>query len=150
MISTKVTIPQSLLKKLDRKPYEDTLKEVVDKTGVDALNKVQEYGTGVSGGYEPEGGAPHWLGIVSVPGHYSGYLSDEHHIKHIDSYNVQIVATAEFADGVINGYSTNWIDKKTGNMLRFPPNPYHKRAVDTLIAEGSIKHRWMGAREGRL
>lgn len=145
--SMSVRVPKSLYNKLNRSAWQNVIKEFVNNVGVDALSKVQEYGIGTSGGVAPEGGAPHWQGPITVRGHYSGYLSDEHHINKIDDYHLQIVTTADFAEGVIYGYSTNWVDNGGAPFL-FEPNPYHKRAVDNMVRDGMIANRWheMGSR----
>lgn len=144
MISTKIRVSPSLLKKLSRNVGEECIEDLVDKIGVDSLENVKEFGLGVGSVAEPYGGAPHWQGKIYVEGHYRGYLSDTHYMKHEDPYHVQIVSSAEFVDGVLQGYSTNW------HGVVFGANNYPKRAVDKLIAEGSIPIRWKGVTKGRL
>lgn len=144
MISYDVKIPESLFNKLNKSIWEDCVEDFVDKVGVDALTNVKEYGEGVGAGWtEPFGGAPHWKGKIEIPGHYSGYLSDMHKLHHVDRFHVQIVSSAEFTEGVIEGYSTNW-------NITFGPNAYHKRAVDRLYEEDALPLRWKSATRGRL
>ena len=149
MISTKVTISQKLLQRLSDDVIEECAKEIADKVGVDVLEKVQKYGEGTGNGGTAFGGAPHWQGAVTVAGHYRGYLSEQHRLVHASPYHVQIVSDADFVWGVIYGISTNFVTKN-GEFVRFPPNPYHKRAVDKVIAEGTIPLRWKSITKGRL
>lgn len=136
MISSNVKIPNSLKIKLSKYYTNQNIKLLVNEVGDEALRKVKAYGIGTAGGNSnPTGGAPVWQKEVTVNGHYRGYLSDSHYLKRVSDTHVQIVSSAEFVDGVIGGYSTNgWGD--------FLPNPYHKRAVDSLYREGHIQQYW--------
>ena len=144
MISQRVTIPSSLLKKLDKNALERDVERLVKKTTEDALEKVKEYGVGSGSTLEPYGGAPHWQGKITVPGHYSGYLSDTHYMKMQNPKNGQVVSDAEFVEGVIEGYSTNW------SNVTFLENRYHKRAVDKLLESNlygnKIQENWSNIR----
>ena len=140
MISAKVKIPNSLKIKLSKYHIENNTKFLVNEVSEETLRKVKAYGIGTAGGNtNPTGGAPVWQGKVGDKlghtGHYRGYLSDSHYIKRVNNTHAQIVSSADFVDGVINGYSTNWFDSQ-GNPRTFPPNPYHKRAVDEMYREG--------------
>ena len=145
MISSKVTIPPSLLKKLDSRKLEKDVEKFVKKTGQDAVDNVREFGLGVGSVYPPEGGAPHWQGKITHAGHYSGYLSDIHYMIMSSSNNAQILSEAEFVWGVIEGYSTNEPGKT------FPPNYYHKRAVDKLyktnLYGNKFQENWKDVRQ---
>lgn len=136
MISSKAKIPNSLKIKLSKYNMDNIASQLVNRVSEDVLLKVREYGEGTAGGNEPTGGAPYWQGEITVKGHRRGYLSDSHYIKRVDNYNTQIASSAEFTDGVINGYSTNW------RGVTFRPNPYHKRAVDKFSAEKNINAIW--------
>ena len=126
MISSYTRIPASLLDKLNGDKLNKDINKFVKKTGQDALENVKEFGKGVGSVTTPYGGAPHWQGKIYEPGHYSGYLSDTHYMKMEGSNNAKILSDAEFVEGVIEGFSTNW-------NITFPPNYYHKRAVDKLF-----------------
>lgn len=127
MISTKVKVPQSLLKKLSKEYVEKKGALLVDKTSQEALNNVKQFGLGSGSTIVPFGGAPHWQGKITVQGHYSGYLSDTHYRKIVSPLHAQIASDAEFVDGVLRGYSTNW------HGHHFGLNNYPKRAVDALV-----------------
>ena len=127
MISHNVKIPPSLLKKLNKSFIEKKGELLIDKVSNEALENVKEFGLGTGSVLEPYGGAPHWQGKITVQGHYSGYLSDTHYRKHETPFHAQIVSDAEFVDGVLKGYSTNW------EGVTFGMNNYPKRAVDKLV-----------------
>lgn len=127
MISTKVIVPDSLKKKLTKEFVDKKAEILIDKTSQEALSYVKEFGLGTGSTIEPFGGAPHWQGKVTVQGHYSGYLSDTHYRKVLSPLHAQIASDAEFVDGVLRGYSTNW------HGHRFGLNNYPKRAVDKLV-----------------
>lgn len=145
MISTKVKVPQSLLKKLDSGTTEKHIENLVSKTSDDALANVKEFGLGVGSVLQPYGGAPHWQGKIQVLGHYSGYLSDTHYKVQQSPYHAQIVSSADFVDGVLQGYSTNWAG------VRFGANNYPKRAVDKLLKSNlfgnQIQKNWSDIRK---
>lgn len=144
MIISRTKVPTSLIVKLSKYNFEQTTSQFVNDVSNEALRNVREYGIGTAGGNEdPTGGAPYWQGKIEVEGHRRGYLSDSHYIKNINPFHAQIVSSADFVDGVIYGYSTNG----TG---RFPPNPYHKRAVDKLYTDGRIHTAWRNAIKGNI
>ena len=153
----------SLQRKLNKKWMEQNVSDLTDAVSNGILWNIKEYGVGVArtvagfphykGEYDraedtslnnpvnPTGGAPIWQGVISEPGHYRGYLSESHYIKKINSKQSYIATPAEFVWGVIYGYSTN--EDQAGNRnITFPPNPYHKRAVDNYIASGKTKIIW--------
>lgn len=136
MIISRTKVPNSLLVKLSRHHVENNTKLLVNEVGGEALRKVKAYGIGTAGGNDnPTGGAPVWQGEIEKEGHYRGYLSDSHHLNRVDDFHVQIVTSADFADGVIEGYSTN-------GQGRFLPNRYHKRAVDEIYSENHVSQYW--------
>lgn len=147
MIRTNVKVAPSLLDKLNGKKLETQIESLVMKTGENALQNIKEFGLGVGSVLEPFGGAPHWQGKITVPGHYSGYLSDSHYLRKQSPFHVQIVSSAEFTEGVIEGFSTNW-------NITFGPNHYHKRAVDKLFTTGlygnQIQSNWNSIRNNRV
>jgi len=147
MISATVTMPPSLLKRLDSSSIKKDIELLVEQTSDDALENVKEFGLGVGSVLEPYGGAPHWQGKITVEGHYSGYLSDSHYKKHESANHAQIVSSAEFVEGVIEGYSTNW------EGVTFGANNYHKRAVDKLFQTNlygnKIQENWKNIRNTR-
>ena len=127
MISFRKRISPSLMRILSKDYVEKKGELLVDKVSSEALYNVKEFGLGVGSVLEPYGGAPHWQGKIEVQGHYSGYLSDTHYRKHESPLHAQIVSDAEFVDGVLKGYSTNWHGRTFGM------NNYPKRAVDKLV-----------------
>ena len=145
-VNIKVKIPNSLKIKLSKYNHETKVRQFVSETGNDALRFVKHYGVGTAGGAEPSGGAPVWQGDVRVNGHYRGYLSDSHYLKFVSPTHVQVVTSADFAWGVITGNSTNWTVH--GGHVSFPPNYYHKRAVDTLKRTNSIAMNWKKLEKG--
>lgn len=153
MISYRVKIPNSLKIKLSSYNMTQVTKRFTNKIGLEALRNVREFGIGTAGGNtNPTGGAPVWQGKVGglgKTGHYRGYLSDSHYLKQSNSNEAQVVTTADFAEGVIIGISTNWFDKN-GNPVTFPPNRYHKRAVDKLYANGIIYTAWRNSLKGSI
>ena len=141
MISANVKIPQSLLNRLTKTWVDNSASDLVDATATNMLWNIQEYGFGSAGQNTPSGGAPIWQGRIWEDGHYRGYLSESHYIKKINPFNAQIVTPADFVEGVIEGYSTNWF-YHDGIPVVFPPNPYHKRVVDKTIKDGTIPVIW--------
>ena len=146
MISVNVKINSRLKRKLSDYTMTMVTRQMVDKVGEETLAKVHEYG---EGGFSPSGGAPHWQGLVTVKGHYSGYLSDTHKLKYLTSNHVQIITTADFAEGVIIGQSTNWITRDGGYYV-FTPNPYHKRAVDNALSNEKVGAIWKEVLKGKI
>jgi len=146
MIQCRIKIPETLKVKLSVKANETKIEEFVNQTTEDALGYVHRYGVGSAGGNEPEGGAPVWQGRVGSRKrfgkgtienqHYRGYLRDSHYINKLGSYHMQIVSSADFVNGVLEGYSTNW------SGVTFGANNYHKRAVDDLIRDNVINTNW--------
>lgn len=150
MIISRTRVPNSLLIKLSSYNLEQVASRLVNKVGDDALRNVREYGVGTAGGNEnPTGGAPYWQGQIKIAGHRRGYLSDSHYIKQINPFNVQIVSNADFVEGVLDGFSTNWRGQG-GIPITFPPNYYHKRAVDKLYADGRIPTIWRTVLKGSI
>lgn len=151
MISYRVKIPNSLKIRLSSYHMNNNVKFLVNEISEEALRYVKEYGIGTAGGNtNPTGGAPVWQGKVGglgKAGHYRGYLSDSHYIKRVAENHAQIISSADFVDGVIEGYSTNWFDKN-GNPITFPPNRYHKRAVDKLMQNDVANVYWKRVTEG--
>lgn len=146
MISVNVKIPNRLKIRLSKYQMDIVTRELVQNVSQDALLNVMEYG---EGGGHPFGGSPYWQGKVTVKGHYRGYLSQTHYIKHISPNHSQIVSPSGFAEGVIIGQSTNWTTRDGGAYV-FAPNPYHKRAVDKLHSEGRIQTIWRTVIKGKI
>lgn len=148
MIHYNISISNNLRKRIDKNILEKDIGLLIEKTSDAALNNVKEFGLGVGSVTEPFGGAPHWQGEITVQGHYRGYLSDSHYKKHETPYNAQIISSAEFVEGVIRGYSTNW------HGVRFGANNYHKRAVDKLLESNlygnNIQENWAKIRNRGL
>lgn len=161
MISANVRLSPSLEEKLKQSWIDTKADELTDAIAHATLENVKEYGIGVArevlafpnydendGKHEtnrtPSGGSPIWQGEITEVGHYRGYLSESHRIEKVNHYQSRIVTPAEFVWGVIEGYSTNSFDSM-GNEIRFPPNPYHKRAVDKMFSEGLIPTIWHNA-----
>ena len=141
MISYNIKIPQSLLNRLSRTWVDNRANYLTDAVSNDVLWNIQEYGFGSADGNTPSGGSPIWQGKIYEKGHYRGYLRESHYIKKISPYNAQIVTSADFAESLILGVSTNWFDSE-GNPRVFGENWYHKRAVDKMIREGKIPIIW--------
>lgn len=141
MISCNVNIPPTLLNRLNQTWVDNRANELTDATSNDVLWSIQEYGFGSAGGNTPSGGSPIWQGRIYEKGHYRGYLTESHYIKKISPYNAQVVTSADFADSLIRGVSTNWYDSE-GNPIVFGENRYHKRAVDGMIRDGKIPTIW--------
>lgn len=164
MITAECIIPQSLKRKLKKSWLDNRANNLTTGVANNLLWNVQEYGFGVGNyslpypnydenhhGYSktnrtPSGGAPIWQGKISETGHYRGYLSESHYIKYVSSNHAQIVSSADFTEGVIRGYSTNWFNTD-GEPYYFPPNPYHKRAVDKMYRENVIPTVWKSIRD---
>ncbi len=162
MISAECVIPQSLKRKLEKSWLDNRANNLTVAVSNSLLWNVQEYGFGV-GKYSlsypnydslaytnsrrtPSGGAPVWQGRIYENGHYRGYLSESHYIKYVSPNHAQIVSSADFTEGVIRGYSTNWFNSD-GEPYYFPPNPYHKRAVDKMYRENVIPTAWKSIRD---
>lgn len=141
MIDVNVTISPSLQRKLSSVWIDNSANKLTDAVASDTLWKIQEYGFGSAGGNTPSGGSPIWQGKIWENGHYRGYLTESHYIKKINPYHIQIASSADFVEGVIQGVSTNWFDSDM-YPITFPPNYYHKRAVDKMFAEGKIPIIW--------
>lgn len=150
MISYRVKIPNSLKIKLSSYNMTHVTKRFTNKIGLEALRNVREFGIGTAGGNtNPTGGAPYWQGKIWEKGHRRGYLSDSHYLKQTGINEVQIVTSADFAEGVIEGISTNWFTSD-GFPYTFPPNRYHKRAVDKLYTENVIQTAWRNSLKGSI
>jgi len=128
-------ISPGLEKKFKPSYIENVCDLATQKIAEDTLANVKVYGEGVGNGRTAKGGSPWWQGKVTVQGHYRGYLSDSHSVKKVDKFHKQIVSSAGFVEGVIEGYSTNWAG------VRFGMNNYPKRAVDKTYRDGSIPSR---------
>ena len=137
MISAKVNISKSLSSKLSPTWLNNCTSQFVDAVANRVLWNIQEYGFGSAKGNSPSGGSPIWQGMIWETGHYRGYLTESHQIKKLTPYHAQIVSSADFVEGVIEGFSTNWFDSDM-NPITFPANYYHKRAVDRMYSEGTI------------
>ena len=146
-VSYNVKIPNRLKIRLSDYNHKTKVRLFVNETGYDALRWVKQYGIGTAGGRKPTGGAPVWQGRAGFSrksfgegfirnGHYRGYLSESHYLKRISPTHVQIASSAEFVDGVLGGYSTNW------SGITFGANNYHKRAVDKLFSTNSFEVNW--------
>lgn len=144
MINIRTKVSNSLLVKLSRYNMDIVASRLVSKTADEALLNVMEYGEGTAGGNEPTGGAPYWQGKVTVEGHRRGYLSDSHFVRYVNNYHAQVLSSAFFVDGVLQGYSTNW------HGVTFGANNYPKRAVDKLIADGRINTIWREVVKGSI
>ena len=151
MISTRVKIPNRLKIRLSKYEMELAKREFVSKLGDEALLNVMEYGEGARklGDFEYDegeawGGSPYWQGPITVEGHRRGYLSDSHSKKHISPEQTNIVSSADFVEGVLKGYSTNW------EGVTFGANNYPKRAVDKIRSEGRIQTIWREVTEGKI
>ena len=147
MISANIRLSPSLQRKLEKSWMDNNVSKLVDSVANQSLWNIQEYGFGSAGGNKPSGGSPIWQGKIYEEGHYRGYLTESHFIKKINNNRAQIVSSAEFIDGVIEGYSTNWFDSQ-GNPRIFPPNYYHKRAVDKMFASQTIPVSWKNIIDG--
>lgn len=161
MIRADVQISQSLMRKLSPSWMDDRVSELVDGVATATLWNIQEYGIGVaktrlaypnydplheyeSDNRTPSGGAPVWQGEIRNEGHYRGYLSESHYINKVSLTESEIGTPAEFVWGVIEGYSVDTGDEYEP-QVRFPPNPYHKRAVDKMKDSGVIQTIWKNA-----
>lgn len=140
MIKVNVKFP-SLKRKLEGSWMKNRTTNLVDGVANKCLWNIQEYGFGSAGGNTPSGGSPIWQGKIWEKGHYRGYLSESHYIKKNGYNNAQIVTSADFVWGVIEGYSTNWFDSDM-NPVIFPENRYHKRAVDNMYKDNTIGTIW--------
>jgi len=147
MISTSVRISPSLQRKLQKSWMDNNVSKLVDSVATQSLWNIREYGFGSAGGNKPSGGAPIWQGKIYDNTHYRGYLSESHQIVKQANNHAQIVSSADFLEGVIEGYSTNWADSD-GNPYIFPPNYYHKRAVDELYTSQTIPISWKNIIDG--
>lgn len=147
MISANVSISPSLKRKLEKSWMDNNVSKLVDSVANQSLWNIQEYGFGSAKGNTPSGGAPIWQGKIYDNTHYRGYLSESHFIHKESNNNAKIVSSADFLEGVIKGYSTNWTDSQ-GNAYTFPPNYYHKRAVDKLKSSQTIPTIWKNIIEG--
>lgn len=136
MIQTKARISSSLQRKLTESWMKNNISDLVDAISHESLNNIKEYGFGSARGNIPSGGSPIWQGKIHHEGHYRGYLTESHYIKKNSPNHSQIVSSADFVDGVISGYSTNW------EGVRFGANNYHKRAIDKVYREGKIPVIW--------
>lgn len=146
----KVRIPNSLKIRLSKYHHEQKVKIFINETGQDALNYVKQYGVGTAGGNtNPTGGAPVWQGKIETSGHYRGYLGESHFLRRVAYNHVQIASSADFVEGLMEGVSTNWFNED-GYPVTFPPNYYHKRAVDSLIIQQHIPVNWRRAERGTL
>ena len=132
MISTKVKISPSLKRKLNKSWMENNITNLVDSVANQSLWNIQEYGFGSANNNIPSGGSPIWQGRINTSGHYRGYLTESHFINKPNSHHAQIASSAEFLDGVIEGYSTNWRDSN-GEPIIFPPNYYPGYYHDSSI-----------------
>lgn len=161
MITANVEISDNLKRKLSTSWLDKSASDLVDSVAHASLENIREYGFGTAmTSYEtdmngvrqikrskPSGGAPIWQGNIYDPTHYRGYLRELHSIKKVSPYHSQVVTSADFVEGLMEGYSTNWFDSY-GNPIIFPPNYYHKRAVDKVFKEGNIPIIWNNVVQG--
>lgn len=136
-----IKISPSLEEKLKPSWMKNNVSKLIDATSHASLNNVREYGFGSAKGNKPSGGSPIWQGKIWENGHYRGYLTESHYIVRKNNNHAQIVTSAEFADSLMEGFSTNWFDSD-GNPVMFPENYYHKRAVDKLYSERIVPVIW--------
>ena len=141
MISINTRISPNLKRKMSGKWVDEIASTLVDTTSNALLWNIQEYGFGSAKGNTPSGGSPIWQGRIYEKGHYRGYLRESHHIVKESFYHSKIVSSADFVEGVIEGYSTNW-QTSDGEEIVFGKNYYHKRAVDKFIAGGNLPTIW--------
>ena len=140
MITAKVELTESGKHRLSKEPYKNAEEKIIKEVTEEIFDYIMMGGLGSRLGRTPSGGAPVWeIRKENDPNDaIPRELLNSHKIK-LGRTQATISTTNEYATDVIDGIrSQHWVTKY-GTSPIGRPNPYHKRAVDTILKSNPIK-----------
>lgn len=139
MIGIKVEVTDSGNHRLSKEPYKNVKEKIIKEVAEEMFDYIMMGGLGSRLGRTPTGGSPVWERRIendpsdAIPRE----LLNSHRLS-TKRTMATISSTSPYALDVINGTrSEHWV-MKYGSSEIGTPNPYHKRAVDTILKSNPI------------
>lgn len=139
MIDVKVELTDSGKHRLSLQPYKNIKEKLIKEVTEEIYDYIMMGGLGSRKGRTPSGGAPVWEVRAdndptdAIPRE----LLESHRIKTLKTKG-EIYSTSSYASDVIDGIRSDYWVSKYHTAKQGHPNPYHKRAVDTILASNVV------------